>query len=166
MNNKMNYRSTVIPAARKQGLVVKKVGNETLVYDTGTSDAHCLNENAAAIWELCDGVTTVNDLSQLLKSRNPGTTSEQCERLVWTALEQLEESRLLDGPILKPDNIKQLSRRQLMKAAAVVGLVAVPVISTIIAPKAAEASTCLASGDTCSISAQCCSLTCTGNLCI
>ena len=87
-------------------------------------------------------------------------TSKEKEELVWVALDQLDKSNLLQAPISKPEETNGLTRRQLMKAAGIAALIAVPVVSTIIAPTAAQAVTCLASGQGCTISAQCCSGTC------
>ena len=42
--------------------VVKEIDNEILLYDPSTHKAIHLNETAAAIWKLCDGTRTVNDL--------------------------------------------------------------------------------------------------------
>jgi len=149
-----------IPAARRNGLVVQKLTDEVVVYDTNNQRAHCLNSSAALVWEHCDGNRSVNELSDLL----PGDQKAK-EEMVWIALDQLEKSNLLDGSIERPDALKGLSRRQMMKAAGIVAMIAVPVVSTIMAPKAAQASTCLSTGQPCSISAQCCSGLCSGGSC-
>ena len=156
-----------IPSARNSGLVVQKLETEVLVYDTEQHKAHCLNQNAALIWEHCNGKRTVKELSNLLQAKTSGANigTKESEDLVWVALDQLEKSQLLQGTISRPEVTKGLSRRQLMKAAGIAALIAVPVVSTIVAPKAAEASTCLATGNVCSISAQCCSGLCSGGTC-
>ena len=60
----------IIPSARKDGLVVKRVNSETLVYDTERQMAHCLNQNAALIWESCDGRRSVDELCDLFDAGN------------------------------------------------------------------------------------------------
>jgi len=154
------------PIARRSGIVVKKMDNEVLVYDTERHQAHCLNNNAAVIWEHCDGSRTVSELSDLLQNNDPHITKNEKENLVWIALNQLEKSHLLNQPIARSEPIKGMTRRQLMKAAGVAALIAVPVVSTILAPTAAQASTCLASGQGCSLSAQCCSGLCSVGVCV
>ena len=154
------------PIARRSGIVVKKMDNEVLVYDTERHQAHCLNSNAAVIWEHCDGSRTVSELSDLLQNNDPDMTENEKENLVWIALNQLEKSHLLNQPIARSEPIKGMTRRQLMKAAGVAALIAVPVVSTILAPTAAHASTCLASGQGCSLSAQCCSGLCSVGACV
>ena len=162
-----NMRDQKIPSARNSGLVVQKLENEVLVYDTERQKAHCLNQNAALIWEHCDGHRTVSDLSDLLRAKTSDTVigKKEGEELVWTALDQLEKSHLLQEPIARPENVNRLSRRELMKAAGIAALVAVPVVSTVLAPTAAQASTCQASGQSCSISATCCSGLCSSGAC-
>jgi hypothetical protein len=43
------------PLAKTSELVVKKVGEELLVYDLARHKAHALNRIASAIWRACDG---------------------------------------------------------------------------------------------------------------
>jgi hypothetical protein len=157
-----------IPSARSNGLVVQRLEGEVLVYDTDRHAAHCLNQNAALIWEHCDGKRTASQLSEILQSANgnPKTTSKEKDELVWIALDQLDKSNLLEGPVIRPEVTGGMTRRQLMKAAGIAALIAVPVVSTIVAPKAAEASTCLASGQGCGSSAQCCSGLCSVGACV
>jgi hypothetical protein len=157
----MNKNSNgVMPQARNKGLVVQKLAEEVVVYDTGSQKAHCLNSSAALIWEHCDGKRTVRELSDLLEGDQRGK-----EEMVWVALDQLEKSQLLQHPITRPNAIAGMNRRQMLKAAGIVAMIAVPVVSTIVAPKAAQAVTCLATGQGCTISAQCCSGLCSGGLC-
>ena len=152
------------PSARRAGIVVKKLNNETLIYDTERHKAHCLNDNAALIWEHCDGNRSIKDLGGLL-TYGQNVTEDQKDQIVWIALDQLETAHLLEQPVSKPVPIKHLSRRQMMKVAGIAALIAIPVVSTIVAPSSAEASTCLASGQGCTISAQCCSGLCGAGTC-
>ena len=150
------------PCARSKGLVVQKLEGEVLVYDTEKQQAHCLNGTAALIWEQCDGTRTVKELAGLLRG---DVTEREREELVWIALEELNRSNLLEEPLARPSAMSGLSRRQMLKAAGVAAMIAVPVVSTIVAPKAAQASTCLPTSAGCTISAQCCSGICSGGAC-
>jgi hypothetical protein len=49
---------------RKQGLVIKELPDEVLVYDLDRNKAHCLNHSAAEVWERCDGRTTAASISE------------------------------------------------------------------------------------------------------
>lgn len=161
MNNKLQ-----IPAARREGLVVRKLIDDVLIYDTKTNHAHSLNQNAALIWEHCDGKRTLGDLSAILQSNTTAEIpSKEREQLTWIAIDQLQRSGLLLGEVASPQSIKGMTRRQLIKAAGIAALIAVPVVSTIVAPTAAQAATCLASGQGCTSSAECCSGLCSGLVC-
>jgi len=51
----------------KPDVVVKKVGNETLVYNAGAQMIHVLNPTAQFVWELCDGDHSVAQIEQALR---------------------------------------------------------------------------------------------------
>ena len=158
----MNSKQT--PIARRTGIVVKKIDNETLVYDTERHQAHCLNNNAALIWEYCDGNRTISDLSRLLNI-NDDFSDNQKEQIVRIILIELAKSNLLERPIEEPQISNRITRRQLMKVASLAALLAVPAVTTMLAPTAAQASTCLASGQGCATSAECCSGLCSIGTC-
>jgi hypothetical protein len=161
----MNNNTQHTPTARKNGLVVRKLKDEVLIYDVEAHQAHCLNLSAAEIWERCDGSQTVSDLSSTF-TLDGNVSEHQREQMVWVALDQLEKANLLNKPVPKPEIILGMSRRQLMKTAGIAALIAIPIVSTILAPTAAQASTCLASGQGCGVSAQCCSGLCSAGVCV
>ena len=41
-------------------------GTETVLMDPGDDTAHALNPTARAIWELCDGTTTIDELVEAI----------------------------------------------------------------------------------------------------
>jgi hypothetical protein len=41
---------------------LRKTTKETTIYDRGTGSVFLLNDTALAIWELCDGETTVEEM--------------------------------------------------------------------------------------------------------
>jgi PqqD family protein of HPr-rel-A system len=45
---------------------VRKARGETLAYNRETGDAHLLNETALAIWDLCDGETTAEEMIEAI----------------------------------------------------------------------------------------------------
>jgi hypothetical protein len=47
----------MLPHARSEGLVIRELPEETLVYDLKRHRAHCLNPTAARVWSYCDGQT-------------------------------------------------------------------------------------------------------------
>ena len=53
------------------GVVVEEMGEEVLLYRPTTHKAIHLNGTAAAIWKLCDGTRTLNDLVAALEIAFP-----------------------------------------------------------------------------------------------
>src|SRR6185503_20433159 len=87
-----------MPRARKDGLVVREMAGELLVYDRQTNKAHSLNQTAALIWKRCDGNSTIADLRFALEEVAKTTVDEP---VVWYALGMLAKNSLLEEP-LKP----------------------------------------------------------------
>jgi hypothetical protein len=47
---------------RKPGVWLRQAEDENVVYDPDTSAVHLLNVTATAIWVLCDGGTTLDEM--------------------------------------------------------------------------------------------------------
>lgn len=124
------------PIARKNGLVVQEVPDEVLVYDLDTNKAHCLNKTAAAIWQSCDGKTSVPEIAKFLSSEM-GTKVD--DDLVWLAIDQLNESSLLEAQV-EPRFAGQ-SRRDAIRKIGIASMIALPIVASLVAPKSAMAST-------------------------
>ena len=135
------------PTARHDGLVIRELPEELLVYDSETHEAHCLNETAAAVWKQCDGRTSVPEIAAKL-SATPGKDIDEDEDVVWLALEDLWKRDLLVGAPA-PDDEAAMSRSQLLRRGGIAAAVAVPVVMSVVAPKAAHAATCIPSGSPC-----------------
>ncbi|PWT82741.1 MAG: hypothetical protein C5B44_01680 [Acidobacteria bacterium] len=152
------------PQARQSGLIVRELDNEILIYDTGNDKAHCLNETAALVWKECDGTKSVAEISRRL-SRKLDTKVE--ERVVWFALKQFDRDRLLEQQLTVPAAFMNggLNRREMVRVMGLAAVIAVPVVTSIVAPTAVQAATCLTSGQPCTTSAQCCSGLCSNGFC-
>ena len=153
---------TARPRARAEGVVVRELPDEMLVYDLDTHKAVCLNRTAAQVWRLCDGRRTPADIRRALEKSAGAFVPEE---LVWLALEQLGHDGLLDTRPPRPPALAGLSRRELIKR---IGLAAaaLPAVASIVAPTPAQAAaSCLGSGAPCMDSAQCCSTTCSQGTC-
>lgn len=150
------------PRARKEGLVIQTLPDETLVYDLDRDLAHCLNQTATSVWNRCDGSRTT---TQIARAVSNDLNHPVDEKFVWVALDQLDRNHLLaEGA---PPAIAGMSRREVMRALAVSAAVAVPVVASIVAPMPAQAATgCKGIGASCGSSIECCSgLFCTGGQC-
>ena len=150
-----------IPAARSDRLVVQDLADEVLVYDTERHKAHCLNRTAAAVWRHCDGQTTVAEMIPRLQH---DLSTPVNDAVVWTAVEQLGKARLLTGEIRPAGYAGGLSRREAMRLLGMAA-VTVPLVTTILAPRASEAVSCLPDGELCNLSSDCCSKSCDGTCC-
>ena len=52
---------------RKEGVVARRIGKETFLYDFEKGAVHILNNSAQFIWDLCNGQHTVDDMCKSLK---------------------------------------------------------------------------------------------------
>ena len=136
------------PHARKEGLVVKELPDEMLVYDLERHRAHCLNRTAALVWKQCNGRRSVEQVTRLVQSAL-NTAPDECarparvdERLVWLALDRLSKAHLLEEKITPPLALSGPSRRDLIRKLGLVGGLSVllPLVSSIVAPTPAEAA--------------------------
>jgi hypothetical protein len=143
------------PVARAEGLLVESVGDETVVYDLDTKEAHCLKSLAAAVFMYADGKRTAADIAELAAYRM-GTPVTEAE--VADAVTQLESCALLDaGPLLIRDGV---SRREFgARAAKIAGVMtATPLIASVMAPAASAALSQIPTGECCGHAPD----TCTG----
>jgi hypothetical protein len=143
-----------MPQARRSGLIIQEVDGEILIYDQETNKAHCLNPTAARVWKYCDGETTLADACSAL-SRDLETPVD--EKLVWYAVDQFAKDNLLEKEIELPAFIiPGMNRRQMVRTLGLAAVVAVPLVTSIVAPMPAQAATCLPPGSPCTSSAECC----------
>jgi len=150
-----------MPQARRSGLVVKEVDSEVLIYDQERSKAHCLNPTASKVWRYCDGKTTVADACSAL-TLDLATPVD--EKLVWYAVDQFSQDHLLEEVALPAFMMPGLSRRQMVRTLGLAAAVAIPMVTTILAPTPAQAATCVPAGGACASAAECCAAAplCTG----
>ena len=151
------------PRARTEGLIIQKLSDEVLVYDEDRNKAICLNSTAALVWKYCDGKTTVTSMAEQL-GRDLKTEPVD-EKVVWYALDQLAKDHLLEEAVAPPALLAGMNRRQMVRVLGVAAVVAVPLVTSIVAPTVVEAATCLPPGQPCGSSAQCCSGLCSGGTC-
>lgn len=148
-----------MPTARKEGLLVRELDDEVLVYDLHSHKAHCLNTTAARVWRRCDGRTRISEITQAIQGASGGSLDDE---VVWFAIEQLERANLIDAATVRKSTSPRLSRRELIKKAGIAAAIALPLVTTIMAPRAVEAATCLPPNAACTSNSQCCNGTCIG----
>jgi len=148
----------------RAGLIIRELDGEILIYNPNNNRAHCLNQTAAVVWRQCDGQKTVSEISLAL-SRQLGIKLD--DRVVWFALKQFGRDHLLASKPTLPAAFEAaaLTRREIVRALGLTAVVAVRLVTSIVAPTAAQAVTCLPAGSNCSSSAQCCSGVCNNSIC-
>jgi hypothetical protein len=153
-------------APKRKNVIVRQLSDEFLLYDEATNKAHCLNESAADIWHLCDGKRTVADIARVLEKESKSRVDEQ---MLWVALMKFENAGLLQNDIPRSHTGRRLSRREAVrKVGAAATALAVPVITSVLAPKAEAAVSCSTLGGPCN-PRPCCAgmlLTCVAHTCV
>jgi hypothetical protein len=138
---------TTPPRARREGLLMQELPHELLIYDTERHKAHCLNPTAAFIWKHCDGNTSVAEIARRLEKSLKTIVDED---VVWFALSQLEKDHLLEEKLAWPAGANRISRRELVRRLGIGAAIAVPIITSIVAPTAAYAGSGPNTGAPCS----------------
>jgi hypothetical protein len=141
---------------------VQELPDELLVYDLVRQKAHCLNRTAALVWNRCDGKTSVEQLVRLLGKETNSTVDKA---VVWMAFDQLSKAQLLKGRTRTWPGAATISRREVIRRVGTAAAVALPLVSSIVAPGAVQAATCRPSNASCSSPVQCCSGVCTAGHC-
>ena len=159
---RLRDRSTPVPRAQTDGLLTEAIGDEVVVYDLETKEAHCLKPVTAVVFANADGVTTLGQSAEIA-SRELGRAVGLDE--VVAAVEQLEEVGLLEQPLIVIEN--GISRRQMVRRVAVTGaaaMTATTMITSIAAPTALAACTGQPQFCACSKNNQCSSGHCCGDV--
>ncbi len=154
------------PAARRDGLVVREIGDETIVYDGEHHQAHCLNRTASLVFRLCDGTRAPQEIATRL---GDGADPAAREALVSLALERLSSAKLLvaddehahgervvageeHGTSTCERSAGGTSRRELLR----LGALALPAIASIVAPTPAQAASGCVPASQCNDSSNFC----------
>ncbi len=153
-----NTQKVIKPVAKTDGLVTQELADELLVYDERKHKAHCLNTTAWKVWEECNGENSVAEISQRTSRKLNASVDEE---LVLLALAELGKNGLLKETVA----LDAMSRRAMMRRLGIGAAIAIPAVTSIIAPRAVTAATCIASGQPCTTSPQCCSGVCSASTC-
>jgi hypothetical protein len=126
------------PKARQTGFTVQEVAGELVIYDEKRHRVHNLNSTAARVWKLCDGTISEAEIARCLAEE---TNTPVDEALVRFTLAELGRARLLEALPTVAEDAPVVSRRQLMRQAAMAAGMALvlPVITSMVAPTPAQA---------------------------
>ena len=127
-----------MPRARSERLVVRRLEeDETLVYDLESHRAHCLNRTVDSVWRLCDGRRSVPDIARALQPVSPAPPDPD---VVLLALTELRGADLLVDAGDEADLPSGSSRRELLVRLGRGAVVWLPLVTSIVAPTAAQAA--------------------------
>lgn len=143
-------KQSAFPKSRQNDIVVQRLEDEVLIYDLSSHKAFCLNDTSGLVWQMCDGNRSVGDIAGEIGRTMKTSVSEE---LVKLAIDGLKKDNLLENGAEIETNLSGLSRREVIKKIALTSAVALPIISSLVAPKAASAAsvlTCTASACNCS----------------
>lgn len=148
-------KKDIKPISRKDEIVVQELNGEVLIYDLRIDKAFCLNETSGLVWEACDGSKNVSEISRSISRKLNAPAGED---LVWLALDQLKKEKLIANSEEVISNFEGMSRRDVVKKIGLASVIALPVITSLIAPSAVYAVSCTA---TCTCNANGSAGTCT-----
>lgn len=147
--------------ARNDDLEIQELGDELLVYDRRTDVAHCLTPTATAVWRAL-GYRAALDV----------VVARFGAEAVEATVDELAAKGLLEAVDGIADAAPRISRRQAVRRLAVTAVAGATVVS-VVAPPAAWALTCPASGSgikapsgcPCNGNGNCTSNTCSNGTC-
>ncbi|WP_249020816.1 HPr-rel-A system PqqD family peptide chaperone [Conexibacter sp. S30A1] len=120
--------------ARADGLVTERVGDELVVYDSRTSEAHCLHPLAAAVFAAADGRRSPAAIAAQVSAELGDRFEVQH---IDMALAELEDRGLVTVPVSGG-----ISRRSFVQRSAAIGGVAFAgtLITSVVAPAYGQAA--------------------------
>jgi hypothetical protein len=91
----MNIDRQKLPLARKE-ITVQVIGEEVMLYDGGSDTIHVLNHSAYAVWNLCNGENTPEDMFQKLSAHYPDAGNKLSDDIQETLRDFRQKLLLVD----------------------------------------------------------------------
>jgi hypothetical protein len=108
-------------------------GDGLHVFNHQQQQAYALNTTSALVWQHCDGHTTPEQLTELVR-RKFNVSRAQGEQLTWLALDELGKANLLEAEVARPRPLSsKVTRRQMLTTFATAGaaLAVVPMVALV-----------------------------------
>lgn len=134
-----NKTMETFPNSRIKDLVVQEMEKEILIYDLIINKAFCLNETSALVWQLSNGKNSVSEIAHLMSKKLNNLINED---FVQFALNDLRQNNLLENGDELDNYFAGLSRREIVKRVGLATIIALPLVSSMIAPTSAMAASC------------------------
>lgn len=119
----------LLPQARTTDIIEQVAGEELMIYDLRTDRAYALNDTSRAVFKACVAKTSFEDLKR---------TSEYSGDLIYLALDELKANNLLAGEYQL--QFTRMSRREAVRRVGLASLIALPVVSVLVAPSSVAAA--------------------------
>lgn len=130
-----------LPKARTNEIVEQDLGHELLIYDLTDNKAYTLNETSKIVFKACGGESSFADLKRDYKFTDD---------FIYLALDELNKNNLLED--YQSSHFAGLTRREAIRRVGLASIIALPVILSLTAPRAADASSaCLQPGESCTV---------------
>lgn len=127
-----------LPLVRSENLVVQNLDDEILIYDLTINKAFCLNETSLIVYQACNGKTTFEELKAEYSLN---------DEIIFLALDELKRHNLLAVETDYQSPFAGMTRREVIRKVGLASMIALPLISSVIAPSAIQAqSGCAAPG--------------------
>jgi coenzyme PQQ synthesis protein D (PqqD) len=127
---------------RKRTTIATAAGGDELhVFDHQQQQTYALNTTSALVWQHCDGQTTHEQLTDLLRQKFNVSRAE-AEQMTWLALDALAKANLLEAEVARPRPLSsKLTRRQMLTTFATAGaaLAVVPMVALVTTQARAQA---------------------------
>lgn len=132
----MKVNTLYRPQAVSSKFVIQELPDELLLYNLETNKVFALNQTSALVWQNCDGNKTVTEIAKDLEKNLSQFVPDE---LVWLTLERLQSENLIKKDEESSLKDIMINRREILKKAGATTLVALPLISSLVAPKAVNA---------------------------
>jgi Coenzyme PQQ synthesis protein D (PqqD) len=127
---------------RKRTTIATAAGGDELhVFDHQQQQTYALNTTSALIWQHCDGHTTPEQLTELVRQKF-NVSRAQGAQLTWLALDELGKANLFEAEVARPRPLSsKLTRRQMLTTFATAGaaLAVVPMVALVTTQARAQA---------------------------
>jgi hypothetical protein len=124
-----------LPKARTENLLEQNLKNETLIYDLAIDKAFNLNETLSVVYKACGQNSTFDELKRKHKFTDD---------FIFLALDELKRNNLLADEYVSP--FESVNRREVIKKVGLATMLALPLITGLVAPKAVNAASDSGSG--------------------
>ena len=126
-----------LPQARTADILEMEADGELMIYDLRNNKAYNLNETSKAVYRACGSNVSFEELKRTFKFTDD---------LIHFALNELAANNLLEAKV--GNYFAGLNRREVIRRVGLASIIALPVITGIVAPTAAHAASgCIASGE-------------------